>query len=271
MRKDYFTISQVCKVCGISRSTVLRLEKRGLLTPAYCDEKTGYRYYDNHNVSKIMQIKAFLEMGLQYDDAVAYYNTGGNLSVLVEKLEQRIQIEERALEEMKLRINGKNHVTWEFIRLPEYVCYAKEFVGVSTADKYRDMYKHFHETVEKGYRLLANEPLFFITKRTDFLNGKYEDTAINYICCVPLEPDCATEETITIPSCSALSILIYGDYNNIKDAHLFLGEKIRELNLKPTGFPRGLGLVAPYTGKEIQPDKYVSRIAIPVEGNFEQI
>ncbi len=45
-----------------------------------------------------------------------------------------------------------------------------------------------------------------------------------------------------------------------------LGRKIRELGLKPTGYVRMLGLVAPYTGKAIPGENYVTRLAVPVEG-----
>ena len=50
-------------------------------------------------------------------------------------------------------------------------------------------------------------------------------------------------------------------YNLYHEAYNFLGKKVREMNLKPTGYPRTLGLVAPYTGREIKPDKYVIRLA----------
>ena len=40
---DFFTIRQVCKSCGLSRATLLRMEERGLLKPASIDPETGYR------------------------------------------------------------------------------------------------------------------------------------------------------------------------------------------------------------------------------------
>ena len=91
-KKDLFTVGQMCNVCGISRSTALRMESRGLLSPAYCDKKTGYRYYDNHNINKILQINAFLEMGLQYDDILEFYSSGGNSSGILQKLERRSEL-----------------------------------------------------------------------------------------------------------------------------------------------------------------------------------
>ena len=265
MKKDFFTINHVSKVCGISRSTILRLEDRGLLTPAYCDKTSGYRYYDNHNIAKLMQIKAFQEMGLQYNDIAEYYNSGGISAAIAEKLENQMFILKRALEEMTLRIEDKNHLTWEIINLPDYVCYAREYSGITLADRYRDMYNLYHEACEKGYRPLATEPLFIINKRDDFYDCEFRFKETNYICCLPLEPDCASEETVTIPGGKALSILHYGTYGNFNEVYDFLSKKVREMNLKPADYPRTLGLVAPYTGREIKPDKYVTRLVIPIE------
>ena len=62
-----------------------------------------------------------------------------------------------------------------------------------------------------------------------------------------------------------LSVLHYGDYGNFNEAYDFLSKKVREEGLKPAGYPRTLGLVAPYTGREIKPGKYVTRLALPVE------
>ena len=266
MKKDLFTVSQVCKVCGISRSTVLRLENRGLLTPAYCDEQSGYRYYDNHNINKILQIKAFLEMGLQYDDILEFYNSGGSSSGLVEKMKKQLALLSRTVKEMELWNDDKKHLSYELIDIPDYVCYAKEFTGTTVNDKYRDMYDLCTEAFKKGYRMIATEPMFIIHKNDDLFGGKSKNTELKYICCIPLEPDCASEETVVIPGGRALSILYYGIHKSISDsAPALLIKKMNEMGLKPAGYFRGLCLVAPYMGKEINPENFVSRFILPVK------
>lgn len=143
---------------------------------------------------------------------------------------------------------------------------AREYTGMTYDDEYRDMYELCRETFKKGYRMLATEQLFIIHKSDDFYLNKTKDTELKYMCCIPLEPDCASEETVVIPGGKALSMLYYGNYETIKeDAPAFLAEKRRELGLKPAGYVRGLCIVAPYMGMEIRPDKYVSRVILPVE------
>lgn len=64
MQKKYFQITEAAHACGISRSTLMRMEEKGLLTPAYIAEESGRRYYDNHDVARVLQIEKFKSMGL---------------------------------------------------------------------------------------------------------------------------------------------------------------------------------------------------------------
>ena len=42
------------------------------------------------------------------------------------------------------------------------------------------------------------------------------------------------------------------------------GREVKERGLTPAGLPRVLGIVAPYTGREIEARRYCSRIVLPV-------
>ena len=259
--EKFFTVGQVCKCCGVSRSTILRMENRGLLSPARVDKNTGYRYYNIYNVTKILHIQMFLNMGLTYDDAYLYFESSGKSSELLAMLESRLTLFTRAYEEMKLRMDDKQHLQLEIIKLPEYVCYQKEFKGTTWSDKYRDMYNLFGEAVEKGYKPLLSERLFVI-HNSDRSAKEGENT---YICCVPLEPSCADDSTVFYPSCTALSMLCYGNEKTTIKAHAEFDEKVRSLGLKPTGCKRGIGIVSGYTGKEFSRENYVSRLVVPIE------
>lgn len=263
--KDLFSIRQVCKSCGLSRSTLMRLEERGLLTPAFINEETGFRWYDNFNVSRVMQIKLFLSMDMTYDDIALYYRESGNSPALLARMETKFLLFKRAYEEIKLRMTDEEHLSFEFVELPKYVCYAREFRGATAGDSYQAMYGLYHEAVEKGYRLSASEPLFVINKRTDFIQSEFEETDVDFVCCVPLEPNEAPPEAVVYPPCRAFSCLFSGNYSHRGMIYNELGRKVRELGLKPTGDVRVLGLVAPYTGQEISPNRYVSRLALPIE------
>ena len=61
-----------------------------------------------------------------------------------------------------------------------------------------------------------------------------------------------------------LSVLYCGDCAGVDEA-LTLGREVKARELPPTGAPRILGIVAPYTGREIDPQRYCSRLVLPVE------
>ena len=258
--KNQFTISQVTKSCGISRATLLRLEKRGLLTPALIDEKSGYRYFDNYNIARILQIKHFLSIGLSYDEIYEYFSTNGTSMKLLNSLEQRMNATKRMYEEMNLRIAHRQSQTFEIISLPEYVCYAREYSGGTSAEKYNTMYALYHEAVEKGICPLASEPLFIINKNSDLFCEKEN----SFVCCIPIETDNAPDDALVLKSCRALSYLYYGSYDSLPNIRDLFQQKLKELNLRPIDYPRVLGIVAPYTSKEIKKENYVSRIVIPI-------
>ncbi len=231
------------------------------MSPARVDKNTGYRYYDIYNVTKVLHIQMFLNMGLTYDDAYSYYASNGKSPEILAALENRITLLKRAYEEMKLRMDDKQHLQPEIIKLPEYVCYQKEFKGTTWNEKYRDMYDLFGEVVEKGYRPLISERLFVINN-DDWSQKEGENT---YTCCVPIEPSCADDSTVFYPSCTAFSMLCYGNEQATSKAYAEFDEKVRDLGLKPAGCKRGIGIVSGYTGKEFEREKYVSRLIVPIE------
>lgn len=261
---ELFTISQVSKACAISRATILRLEKKGLIQPVKIDAQNGYRYYDNHNITAILQIKYFLSIGMSYDDILLYHRENGRSPQLLAQLAERMHAITRAYREMKLRMDKQKELCFEMISLPQYICYARTFSGIGSEDRYRKMYQLYHEVIETGYQPLCSEPLFVINKRTDFIIDRYREESVDFICCIPLETTHIPEDALILPPCQAFSCLYYGNYQHIEDVYNEFGRKIRELKLKPCAYPRVLGVVAPYTGKDISPDDYVSRIVIPI-------
>lgn len=49
------------------------MEEKGLVTPAYTAPDSGRRYYDNHNVARVLQIEKFKAMGLGAEAIAAYF------------------------------------------------------------------------------------------------------------------------------------------------------------------------------------------------------
>ena len=113
--------------------------------------------------------------------------------------------------------------------------------------------------------VLSDEPLFAILDRKDYLEGYIGDTPYPNAVCVPVRPDKAPADAEVLPACRGLSVLYCGEYSGIDGAWLTLGREVKAGGLKPAAPPRVLGIVAPYTGREIDTRHYCSRLVLPVE------
>lgn len=264
--KDHFTIHQVCKCCEVSRATVLRMEKRGLLQPAYIDPRTGYRYYDTNNMMRILHIRMFISMGLSYNDVMLYFRSEGKAQELLHILQGRLSALRQAYDAIELRITDRQDRKAEIIRLPEYVCYQKEFPASASGGKSQNLYETFQEALKKGYRPLISEQVFLVNKREEPWSHKDEKTTsdCDYICCIPLRRDCEDEHTVVYPGCTAFSMLCYGDSSAIGKARIELGRRLRALGLEPAGYPRDIAIVSGCTGQGFRQKNYASRLMVPI-------
>lgn len=263
---DYslFSIRQAARACNLSRSSLIRLEDKGLLTPACTDANSGYRYYDNNNISRILQIQKFQRMGFSPEEIISYYESGGKADELLAALEQKLYLLQQQIAEMRLRSHDVPDMSLSILKIPETVCCVRRYQGAVIQDKYHASYDFFHECVEKGIAL-APKAFFLIDERTDYLKGELSLAPHDFYVCMPVLPEQAPEDAIPIPACTALSLLVYGNYSNLNETYLYLGEQVRKRGLTPAGYIRMIALVAPYVGKEIDPNMYCSQLLLPVE------
>ncbi len=264
MEKGLFQITEAAHACGLSRSTLLRMEEKGLLTPAYTAPESGRRYYDNHNVGKIMQIEKFKAMGVSNEEIIDYFVRGGEAADILVILESRLHDLQRSVEELRLRVREQDSMSVQVMTLPAVTCIVHRFQGCTVQEKYDAMYALYHQCIRKGY-VLSDEPLFAISDRKDYLEGYIGTEPFPIDVCVPLRADRAPEEAVVLPECRVLSVLYCGEYDGIDEAWLRLGREVKERGLKPVAPPRVLGIVAPYTGREIETRRYCSRLVLPVE------
>lgn len=261
--KNLFQITEVAKACGVSRSTIMRMEEKGLLKPTYVSPESGRRYYDNFSVAHILQVKKLRDMGLTNDEITKYYSDGGRISDILPSLEARLSDLQRGVEEFRMRSSDAGGNLVSEMVLAEVYCMMKRCSGLTIQDKYNEMFAFYAECIKKGYEL-SDEPLFAIQERTDFMEGKITSEPYAFSVCVPVK-DKTSKGVECLPACRVLSVLYYGDYGHSDDGWLKLGSELKARNLKPVGFPRALGIVAPYTGREMDTSRYCTRYVVPIE------
>ena len=81
-----FQIGEITKIMGITRKTLLVYENAGLLSPAFKDEESGYRYYSADNMTQIRSIRSLQNLGLTLKEVAAYYYDTENIDPLLQRL-----------------------------------------------------------------------------------------------------------------------------------------------------------------------------------------
>lgn len=259
-----FTISQAAHACGVSRSTLMRMEEKGLLKPIYINPESKRRYYDPYNISRILHVQKFQKMGFSKEEIAAYFSSQGDAAPLLFSLEERIRYLQQFIEEFQIRSLNKPNLLVEIITLPEVICCVHKATGLTPEEKTEETYHFYRKCISDGCVLTA-DPLFVINERTDYLEGKLTSEPYPYYACVPVDPKHAPAAAKRFPACKALSVFYYGDYKSLNSAWLKLGGEIRRRGLTPIDFPRGIAIVAPYTGREIDPQRHCGKIVVPID------
>jgi len=82
-----FSISEIARACGLSRSTLLYYDRIGLLRPA-SRTSSGYRYYTHADRTTLQRIRHFRDAGLTLKEIRAVLSSGGKPGTTV--LEKRL-------------------------------------------------------------------------------------------------------------------------------------------------------------------------------------
>ena len=151
--KNLFQITEAAQACGLSRSTLLRMEEKGLLAPAYIAPDSGRRYYDNHNVARVLQIEKLKAMGLGTEEIAGYFASGGEVTDLLSMLEERLRELSRGVEELRLRAGESGGLSIQLMTLPAVTCCTRRCEGHTIAEKYNAMYDFYGQCVRQGCRL----------------------------------------------------------------------------------------------------------------------
>lgn len=261
----YFSASQLCKACDISRTMLIKLEKEGILTPHHTNPKTGYRWYDLFNVARLQQYQMLRVMGLTMPEIRSYLGFGDlSPEEILEKLQERLNIFQAGVEAYASRISKDKNLTFSLKKYPPVTCLCCTKTFKNLTDVTKAGYELHAEAVLRGYKLLSTTPLFSMRL------SSAEDSFTSKIC-IPLEGSAedyaSVDDVETIDGGHMLTMLYYGGYDdasNLSDAAKSFFQHIQKENYKVSGPLRIYWVVSSYFGSQFQQDDYVFRFAIPV-------
>ena len=76
--KDHLTISRFARLRGIDINSLRYYERLGILTPAYTDPQTRYRYYTAEQLSVLDMILLCINLGVPLKELRAYFDESGD-------------------------------------------------------------------------------------------------------------------------------------------------------------------------------------------------
>lgn len=260
-----FTINEFSKICGISRSTIIRMEECGYLTPHRIDPKSGYRYYDGVNVTEVAQYKVLQSLDLSRQEIADCFTQKGDIRDLIRQQRSRLSRMQRILEEYEIRFDKKQNYSFSYIDIPEMLCFCKKTHQVAPEESEMVFYRILEECLLSGFHI-SPEPLFG-TSEDDFRSGVNQSpTPLEITNYIPVEPTkIKNPNLVRVPATRVFSLLAYGNYSILNTICSTFWNEVDRRNIHPTGPARFMGLIAPYAGRNISPDDFCYRLVVPVE------
>lgn len=266
--KNLYTINQVATYCSTSRSTIMRMEKDGILTPAYINEETGYRYYGTKEILRIIRNLSLREVGITHKELTNYYSGDDTYRGLLNVLEKKEKELRDLLAVLHVQTDKELHLHTAYFDFPEIYCYTKELKSVQDPSIIRSMiWETIDEIIENGYSLRREIHPFITVNANNFLKADFKKTVYDYTINVPIlwKDEKFPDRIRYYQPIHTLSTLLYGGSSDIAKAFVRLGEQIDFRHFEVVGDARVIAIVNSYPGENIPMEYWVSRVCIPIK------
>lgn len=131
--KKMFTVGEFSRICQVSIKTLHHYDRISLLAPLKVDPFSGYRYYGQQQVEKMLLIERMKRYGFSLEDIRLLLECGDN-RVLFSKLCQQKEKLKTQKQEMELIINELSAHLQDFERTGDIMAYQKNYeITVTTA------------------------------------------------------------------------------------------------------------------------------------------
>ncbi len=271
-QKKLYRIGEVARTFRLSVGTLRHYEVMGILTPAYVDPDSGYRYYSTQQFECLNTIRYLRMLDFSLEQ-IADFLQNRDTDKMAEMLETQKQTAHQKITEWE-RIEKK--IEHRLDRLKEAKAPGLGQIEVRRIDGCRmiriqaDLSPQSYLDLEGAIRELEREQehasvflgkvgLGIAGERLE--KGSFEsyDTAF-----LLLDPeDTVNGEYETIPETQCVCLRFPGSHPEAKACYEKLLQFIRSHNMKIIGFSREITLID--NGLTQHPEEFVTEIQIPVE------
>ncbi len=233
---------------------LINYEDLGLLTPAYKNASSGFRYYSADNIVHIRIIRTLQNLGLSLSEIRSYFDNTTHLDEQINRLELLRNQLDQHIAQLRLRQTKASKPVIHRVTLPGFTAFCREFYNADLAEKTAALRNTYIDTMKSCRMDLQNKMCIQISIDSE-RNGMY---------IVPVMSDSKGKDIRTFPPAAAICIYYRGAYENFPDIHARLLEYARANGMTPSGYFRNIYLEGPPT-HGTNKDAYLTQIALPIQ------
>lgn len=264
---QYFTTSELAKMCGVTKHTLFHYDEIGLLKPEFINEK-GYRYYSFRQSYFLDIINVLKKAGSSLQEIKEFFQNQ-NTPQLVNLLKQK-QIE---LEEEFLRMKRMQGILGSAIQMTEKTmdmirsvpsieeCEVEYFIATpleGSDDKEYSVKLSEHRAYCEKNAIQHEFPLWTLMSQTSFESGMASLGFVASKLKWPIED----KKMITKPQGCYAIMDHRGSYDTLYETCTVLKKYIQHKGMKVCGNAYTMDLINYFT--EQNPDSYVIRVSVEV-------
>ena len=271
--KKYFTCSELAKLCGISKQTLIFYDREDIFKPKKIGENNGYRYYSADQLETLDSILILKEIGLplsQIREIMKKRSISDIVNILNiqrENIEKRIQRDILTSQRIKRKLNAIGRISAsEHNTQPHIVTQeSDEYLGVENVQQPGDLWQ-----VDVAFKKLfknakENDWSHFyqlgVMVSTDKLRGGIYTQAQYAI--MPVQNKFDGEKCIVKPKGEYVRCLHIGDYDSIGVTYKKMLSFIDENALKCSDYSYEYCVMDNLTSQD--DSEYMTEIYIGVE------
>ncbi len=224
-----YRIGPFSKLARVTIKTLHHYDEVGLLTPAYVDGETGYRYYASEQLVRLGEIVSLRQMGFSVPETVAIVD-GHNITGILEQRRAELQSEADNVTGRLFRLNNYIHQRNEGVKMnyqavlkeiPSFIVYTARYTLPNYAALNEIMPALGEKVTKANPGIQCVEPGYCFNV---YLDGEYRDKDIHVEICEAVTTRGKDGDGIVfkqIPAITAVSVLHRGPYEKLGDAYAY--------------------------------------------------
>lgn len=262
------SIGQFSKTCLVTVKTLRHYEKIGLFKPAHVDEFSGYRYYNESQISSMLLISRLKRYGFSLSD-IKDILTEHDKGVLLSRLKKRKSSLEMQIAQDQIIVEELDRHLHDFERTGNIMSYQNNYeISVQETNSKAILSCRHNMSINdfgKYYGTLYEK----VTKENISLAGPtlaiYHDEEFNPECSdieLALEVSDPSNATRILPGRTCAVTTHYGAYSGLPDAYGAITKWIKDSGYQMADCPYEIYIKTHFDN--LPPDKWETLVYFPI-------